>query len=78
MVILISKPQPSLVEDDLIVPSVDIIRSIVPISEPSPGKLETGAAAIFEVVDEPGKGKGMLANTNLTLNLLIDCGLEQY
>ena len=62
MVILSSKPQPSLVEDDLIVPSVDIIRSIVPIL--GPGKLETGAAAnesSFEVVDVPGKGKGMLA-----------------
>ena len=67
MVILSSNPNPSLVEDDLIVPSVDIIRSIVPIL--GPGPFERGAAAnelSFEVVDVPdGKGKGMLAKRSV-------------
>ena len=62
MVILSSKLHPSLVEDDLIVSSVDIIRSIVPIPEPSPGPLVTLA---YEVVDVPGKGKGMLAKRSV-------------
>ena len=66
--VIISKPHPSLLEDDLIVPSVDIIRSLVPIPEPVPipSPLKTGEdESSFEVVDMSGKGQGMVAKRSV-------------
>jgi len=64
MVILSSKPQPSLLEDDIIVPSVEILRSIAPIPEPVPVQLKTEESS-FEVVQMSGKGQGMVAKRKL-------------
>lgn len=64
--VIISKPHPSLLEDDLIVPSVDIIRSLVTIPDSVPSPLDTGAEeSSFEVVDMSGKGQGMVAKRKL-------------
>ena len=64
--VIISKPHPSLLEDDLIVPSVDIIRSLVPIPESILIPLKAGAdGSSFEVVDMSGKGQGMVAKRSV-------------
>ena len=64
--VIISKPHPSLLEDDLIVPSVDIIRSLVTIPDFVPSPLDTGAdESSFEVVDMSGKGQGMVAKRSV-------------
>ena len=64
MVILSTKPQPSLLEDDIIVPSVEILRSIAPIPEPVPVPLKTEESS-FEVVKMSGKGQGMVAKRSV-------------
>ena len=64
MVILSTKPQPSLLEDDIIVPSVEILRSIAPIPEPVPVPLKTEESS-FEVVQMSGKGQGMVAKRSV-------------
>ena len=58
MVILSSSPRPSLLEDDLIVPSIEVIRSLIPTPEPVLVKL---SRPTFEIVDISGKGQGMVA-----------------
>ena len=64
MVILSSKPHPSLLEDDIIVPNVEILRSIAPIPEPVPVPLKTEESS-FEVVKMSGKGQGMVAKRSV-------------
>ena len=66
MVILSSKPQPSLLEDDIIVPSVEILRSIAPIPEPVPVPFKTEESS-YEVVQMSGKGQGMVAKRSVYL-----------
>jgi len=62
MVILSSSPRPSLLEDDLIVPSIEVIRSLIPTPDPVLGKLNKPS---FEIVDISGKGQGMVAKRKL-------------
>ena len=67
MVILSSKPHPTLLEDDLIVPSVEILRTIAPIPEPVPVPvhLKTDESS-FEIVEMSGKGQGMVAKRSVS------------
>ena len=65
MVILSSKPHPTLLEDDLIVPSVEILLTIAPIPEPVPVPLKTDESS-FEIVEMSGKGQGMVAKRSVS------------
>ena len=65
MVILSSKPHPTLLEDDLIVPSVEILRTIAPIPEPVPVPSKTDESS-FEIVEMSGKGQGMVAKRSVS------------